>query len=595
MAPPRIPEKRDQPHVRERNQMRWSYRVVLWASAGLFCGQLYAQNPPPSAAIGSSTTEDPVSFNLHADAPGKVEFLGSDSAVLFSKEVSESFKGVLARDYVSDPKSQYPLGFLSASPSSQPWYGTMWTRDAGTFMRELVYWGYYEHACQVAECVMDYVGTNKDGFVAFPRYIDPQQGRISGSEMDGQATCIIAMVALWQRLPAQDPFRARLYQFLHQPSSPVCGIHHFLETGPLVPGSGEFGGGKGHDDYNVIQNNLCALALLSAANMEDEAGDHTAADQWRADAYNLFQNIQKYFVNSRGSWIWGIDIKTLKSNTNDIDSATHSGGGGLNGVVCMSADVLGFNPVAWPWQGAVIYGGKTFDELYAFPPRKERFDKYGIWAQMNYTHKGLLTSPSYGQGYALQDMLLLDKLDMADHGLDFLAQTTYKAPHIVWSLEQYHYTRLSPYYFYERMYSPDALGQVELTAGCGQLNLVNVSEPLKVARLIAGVDDTSLKQVQIIPRLPSSWSGYHLENWPICTSHGVVRADVSLERKDGAINFVLRVKKGGDIPRLAVCLPEGNKMVWKFQDHVENFTYASAAQKPDENAVSAKTIESAAE
>jgi hypothetical protein len=570
--------------------MKLANTIFVLATVSLFYSPLRAQNTAGSAAAGSPASEKASNFDLQADEPGKVEFLGSDSATLFSKEVSESFKGVLARDYVSEPNSQYPLGFLNASPAGQPWYGTMWTRDAGTCMRELVYWGFYEHACQVAQCVMDYVGTNNDGFVAFPRYIDPQQGRISGSEMDGQASCIIAMVALWQRLPPNDPFRARLYQFLHQPSSPVRDIHYFLESGPLVPGSGEFGGGKGHDDYNVVQNNLCALALLSAANMEDEAGDPATAEQWRKDAHKVFHNIQKYFVNSRGSWIWGIDIKTLKSNTNDIDSATHSGGGGLNGVVCMSADVLGLNPATWPWQGAVIYGSKTFDELYAFPPRKERFDKYGIWAQMNYTHKGLLTSPSYGQGYALQDMLLLDKLDMADHGLDFLAQTTYKAPHMIWSLEQYHYTRLSPYYFYERMYSPDALGQIELTAGCGPLNLVNVSEPLKVARLIAGVDDTALKQVQIIPRLPSSWSGYHLEDWPICTSHGVVRADISFERKNGAINFVLRVKQGGPIPKLAVCLPEKNETVWRCQDNVEKFSYTSAAQQTHENTASDKII-----
>lgn len=512
---------------------------------------------------------------MQSDQPGQLTFFGSDSADLFTKEVNESFKGTLALDYVSQPDEKFPAGFLSASPAGQPWYGTMWTRDAGTFMRELVCWGYYEHACQVAQLAMDLVGTNSDGFVAFPRFLDPQGGRQSGTEMDGQTATIIAMVGLWQRLPANDAFRTRLYQFLHQQSSPVRGLDHYLKSGPLVPGSGEFGGGKGHDNYSVIQNNLSALALLSAADMEDEAGDHATAKIWRQDARILFHNIGKYLVNDQGSWIWGIDMQTLKPNHTDTDSAANSGGGGLNGVVCMSADVLGFNPANWPWQGAVVQGTKTFDELYAFPPRKEQFEKYGMWPQMNYTHKGLLTSPSYGQGYALQDMLLLDKLPMADHGLDFLAQTTFKAPNLVFSLNQYHYERRSPYYFYERMYSPDARGQIELTAGCGPLNLVNVAEPLKVARLIAGVDDTSLKTVQIIPRLPPSWSGYRMENWPILTSRGVVRADISFERKDGAVNFVIEVKPGGVIPKLAVRLPKNHKMVWKHQDNVEEFNFSA--------------------
>jgi hypothetical protein len=547
--------------------LRLAQKASLVLLVGWFCGELRAEPSAPP--------KPPVVFNLSADQPGKLAFFGSDTADLFTKEVNESFKGVLALDYVSKPDGKFPLGFLNASPPSQPWYGTMWTRDAGTFMRELVFWGYYEHACQVAQCVMDYVGTNSDGFIAFPRFIDPQQGRLSGSEMDGQAATIIAMVALWQRLPAENPFRARLYNFLHQDSSPVRGIHYLLEHGPLVPGSGEFGGGKGHDDYSIIQNYLCALALLSAANMEAEVGDHATAKDWRKDAATLFQNIGKYLVNEKGSWIWGIETNTLKPNKTDMDSAANSGGGGLNGVICMSADVLGFDQSTWPWKGAVSHGENTFDELYAFPPRKEHFDKYGMWAQMNYTHKGLLTSPSYGQGYALQDMLLLDKLAMAGHGLNFLAQTTYKSPHMIYSLGKDHYERLSPYYFYERLYSPDALGKMELTAGCGPLNLVNVSEPLKVARLIAGVDDTSLKEVRIIPRLPPSWSGYRLENWPILTSHGMVRADISCEKTNGVVNFAFEVKQGGLIPKLAVRLPGENDTVWKHQKNVSELKFIS--------------------
>jgi hypothetical protein len=561
--------------------MRLVQKFIIFLAAGLFCCESRAEKTSPP---GTPETA-PIVFNLQSDNPGRLAFFGSDSADLFSKEVTESFKGVLARDFVSDTNGGYPLGFLNASPASQPWYGTMWTRDAGTFMRELIFWGYYQHACQVAQLMMDHIGTNGDGFIAFPRYIDTLTNSEAGSEMDGQAATIISMVALWQRLPAEDPFRARLYQYLHQESSPVRGMHHFLEKDPLVPGSGEFGGGKGHDNYNVVQNNLCALAFLSAANMEDEAGDHATAKMWRKDARTIFHNIEKYLVNKKGSWIWGIEMQTMKPNSNDMDSATTSGGGGLNGIVCMSADVLGFDPANWPWPGAVVNGEKTFDELYAFPLRKEQFDKYGFWAQMNYTHKGLLTSPSYGQGYALQDMLLLDKLDMADHALDFLAQTTYKSPHMVYSLNKDHYTRLSPYYFYERMYSPEAFGQVEMTAGCGPLNLVNVAEPLKVARLIAGVDDTSSDEVRIIPRLPPSWSGYHLKDWPIRTSHGLVRADISLEKKDGKISFDFEVKQGGPIPKLAVRLPEKNGPVWKRQDNVEKLEFTSSVAESAKNSL----------
>lgn len=550
---------------------------VVFLVAGLSWIELLVQASPlpETNATSSSASNSTVAFDLQSDSPGRLTFLGSDSADLFAREVNESFKGALALDYVSLPNDNFPAGFLNASPAGQPWYGTMWTRDAGTFMRELVFWGYYEHACQVAQLVMERVGTDSNGFAAFPRYLDPQKGSEVGSEMDGQAATIISMIALWQRLPAENPFRSSLYGFLHQPTSPVRALHHFLQSGPLVPGSGEFGGGLGHDNYNVVQNNLCALALLSAANMEDAVGDHATAKQWRKDAKTLFYNIEKHLINGKGSWIWGVDIASLKPNHTDTDSATLSGTGGLNGVTSMTADVFGFNPDDWPWKGALVNGQKTFDELYNFPLRKSQFDKYGFWAQMNYTHNGLLTSPSYGQGYALQDMLLFDKTDMAGHGLDFLANGTYNSPDIIFSFRQWHYQRLSPYYFYERMYSPEGKGKIEMTAGCGPLNLVNVSEPLKVARLIAGVYDTSLKQVQIIPRLPASWTGYNLENWPILTSRGVARADISFEQKDGKANLRIQVKQGGPIPKMAVRLPGKKGPVWKQERNVKKFNFVS--------------------
>lgn len=527
-----------------------------------------------AAVFSISSFAAPPPFNLAADHSGKLQFLGSQDAELFSKEIEASFKGALALDFVSKSNGTYPAGFINASPKGQPWYGTMWTRDAGTFMRELVYWGDYQHACQLAQCVMDFVGKDSDGYVAFGRLFDPHKGRQPGTEMDGQAATIIAMVALWERLPAGDPFRAQLYDFLHDSSSPVRGIDHLIRTHPLVPGSGEFAGGNGRQPYyNSVQNNLCALALIASAEMEDQAGDRADAKLYRKDAKTIFHAIEKYLLEPDGSFLWCVNPKNMQPGRGD--HIANSGTGGIDGVVSMSADVLGFDPSDWPWQGAVTHGKKTFDDLYAYPPRKYQFDKYGIWPQMNHTHNGLLTSPSYGQGYALQDMLLFDDLSMAERGLDFLAQYTFKSPGVIFDYQHNHYGRLSPYYFYERMYSPDAEGQIEMTAGCGPLNLVNVSEPLKVARLIAGIDDTSAKEVRIIPRLPASWSGFRAENWPIYTSKGVVHADISFQKNNDSSQLILKVEDGKSIPKLVVRLPGKNKMIWVKKNNVSSVTLKS--------------------
>jgi hypothetical protein len=542
--------------------MKLLQTAVITLAAGLLSGELQAQTTFPTEST----------FNLRADQPGRIVFSGSKTAELFAKEVDESFKGVLEHSYVSQTDGKFPSGFVNASPAQQPWTGTMWTRDAGAFLRELVAWGYYEHARQTAQCLMDFVGTNREGFIAFPRYFAPKNGRESGTEMDGHAAIIIAMVSLWERLPEEEPFRARLYGFLHQENSPVRYIHHELENHPLIAGSGEFGGGDPkslHD--NVVQNNLCALALLSAANMEEQAGDRVTAKLWRKDADKIFHSMEKYLVDENGSWIWCIEPTTLKPDTKVLKKAVNVGFGGLNGVACMSSDVFGFEPSDWQWQGAVTHGKKTFDELYSFPLRKAQFEKYGMWPQFNLIHDGLLTGPSYGQGCALQTMLLFDKLDMAGHALGFLAQATFDAPGITFNPP-----RLSPYYFYERLYSPDAQGKGDLSVGCGPLNLVNVAEPLKVARLIVGMDDTSLKQVSIIPRVLADWSGYSVENWPIRTSHGVVRADFSFERKNGEAVFHLKVKEGQSVPKLAVRMPGKSKTVWKRESNVKEIQWSES-------------------
>lgn len=106
---------------------------------------------------------------------------------------------------------------------------------------------------------------------------------------------------------------------------------------------------------------------------------------------------------------------------------------------------------------------------------------------------GMGSSPSYGHGYTKQMMLLYDKPATAGKALSWLANATYDPEH------EYKVRRSSPYYFYERTYSPDAVGKIKLEEGCGALNLVNVSEPLKISRLLLGVDDLNPDVMQLIP------------------------------------------------------------------------------------------------
>lgn len=524
-------------------------------------------------------------FNFEEDTPGTLRYWGSRQAELFTKEVEESYKGVLALNYVSEPNDDFPPGFLHASPEGQYWSGTMWTRDAGAFLRELVLWGHYGRACLTSQCLINLVSKNPSGFYTFPEYFRGYKERSAfeigdnhtyplptseSHELDGTASIVIAMILLWQALPGPHEFRNRIYDFLHQPSSPLRHIHEELRHAPLVAGAGEFGGGAVRGlFYNVVQNNLAMMALLAAAEMEAEAGDDHTAALYIEDAEKIRSNMVKYLVDQDGAWMWCIDPGTLKSDPAVDNYPDLRGGSQINGVASMWADVLGLEPLESAWEGVEV-GVRTFEKQYAFPRRKEQFDRYGIWLQGEEVNH---SSPSYGTGYALQAMLLFDRLEMADKALSWLANTTYAAEELGVIFDTFAVGRRSPYYFYERYPSPEAGGErLDWVAGCGPLNLVCASEPLKVARLIMGVDDTRLSETKIIPRVPPSWKGAEAKNWPIRTSRGVVRADISFEKQDEGVRFAIRVNRGESISDLSIRLPSERGVMWHKGTDVTEFT-----------------------
>jgi hypothetical protein len=517
------------------------------------------------------TSHNPI---LSRESPGSVQFFGSASATLFSAQVNASLRGVLTRNMVTDPADPM-VGFASASIDGRPWTGTMWTRDAGVFLRELAQWGYLEHACLLAQNLMRLVRPNPTGYDTFPEHFDLGKPG-SGSELDGTGAIIIGLVLLWERLPAGHPVRSAIQQFLGGAQSPLQYTVNRLAQEPLIAGSGEFGAGCGvpGEVYNVVQNNLVRLALLAAARMAETNGDAARTEQYATLAAQLSTNMQRVLRADDDTWVWCVDTQTLRGDPAILDHFINKGFGGLNGVLAMSADVAGFDPDAWHWPGTQT-GMHTFERLYAFPLRKAMFEKYGAWTQFDVYDKGYLTGPSYGHGYALQAMLLMDRLDMAGHALDFLAQATHtpQRGNVL--------TRDCDDYFYERYYLPELSDFTEaevladqpgfntfvdghLDEGCGALNLVCVAEPLKVARLVVGLDDSDPAQTRLIPRLPPEWTGYIAHDWPIYTASGLVRADIRIERRDQTISLGLRTLAGQRIPHLAVRAPASGGQ-WRWQ------------------------------
>jgi hypothetical protein len=100
-------------------------------------------------------------------------------------------------------------------------------------------------------------------------------------------------------------------------------------------------------------------------------------------------------------------------------------------------------------------------------------------------------------------------MDIATVITSYIAATTYNRGQ-----------KRSPYLLFERYHYPLSPNMAQ--EGCGELNLVSVTEPLKLARLHVGIDDSKLGTLTLIPRLPLSWRSASATNWPIRISKGVI-------------------------------------------------------------------------
>lgn len=493
---------------------------------------------------------DSICFSpLPGDQPGALTFIGSPTAELFTREVRESFEcmlgGLMTR---TGPNA----GFVSTSLPGRAVHGTSWTRDTGTLLRETALWGYLGHARLIAGYLMRQVLPNADGFFSYPMLFHPGEPA-SGDELDGTANIVIALAMLWRRLPAHDADADAIYEFLHQPSSPLAYMHHVLADHPLIAGTGEFGGGMGVDgpQMNVVQNGLCRLALLAGALLEESVGDQATAVLHRSAADRLTDNIRRYLLADDGGWIWCISPDTLRPEAEVLNAEWNRGFTGINGVSCMQADVLGFSAADADWLNLAA-DSATLERLLDSPVRRALFARDGMFPQFEQTpsHQ-YLTSPSYGQGYAIQTLLLLDRMEEAGRAVDYLARATYQPP------ADYRLDRDSPYWFYERYLSPEFPDIAEFDQGCGALTVVNVTEPLKAARMIAGIDDTNATFLRIIPRVPPTWSGFHAENWPVATAEGLRGMSIYYQR-DGEREMLALNVNYGTIDELIVQLGTGS-------------------------------------
>ena len=375
-----------------------------------------------------------------------LNFYGSEVAERFSRELRESLDGVIRHLMVTD-REDANCGFVSAALPKYTWSETMWTRDCGTLLREFVAWGRLDEAKMLCEALIRQVEKGDNGYCTFPEKFVKDE-KASGSELDGTAAILIGMCMLFRALGDGDPTKATISAFLLDEAAPVGYIISCLAEQPLLAGSGEFGGGCGIEGLyvNAVQNNLVALCLYACAPVYTTLGCPEIARTCRDIAKKLETGILAHLVDEEGKFIWCVEPDTMKPDPAVLNYIINKGAGLINGILCMASDVHGLELSEENFYG-YRHGERQFDHLYSYPNRRELFERYGIWTQFDDFRPGS-TGPSYGQGYALQCMLLLNRLAMADKALTYLTNETYSP------IPEFVIQRESPYYFFERSYCP---------------------------------------------------------------------------------------------------------------------------------------------
>lgn len=386
---------------------------------------------------------------LEMDRPGSICFKGSLIAEIFTEEIKQSMEGILNKNYYYDDEN---AGFISTSIDGRPWEGTMWSRDAGTFFREMVFWGYIGRACLTARQLIHLCERNPEGFYTFPERFE--LGKTNwGKEIDGTASILIGFSLLARRLKQMGTelalqFLEEELEFICSDESPLAYLIHETEKNILLSGTGEFGGGLYvNGEYcNVVQNMLAVDALRSWDKAFVELHDNRIAKRNRDAACRLENYIRKYLVID-GKFVWCVDPVHLMPPDAVLSASANVGFSGINGVGAMICDALSEEEVSNWWGKEPVVN--TFFQLLKSPLRKEQYEKYGMYLQFENFCEGMLTSPSYGQGYAIQLALSMGLKEQADKMFRYLVEHTYH-PH-----DSYQLHRDSSYWFYERMLSPD--------------------------------------------------------------------------------------------------------------------------------------------
>ncbi len=429
-------------------------------------------------------------------------FKGSSEAEAFTKMVGSS--AYLMANYLIDQTSQP----YSSLPGGRHDFISL--RDWGLLMSELSAWGYAKDAARITEHLPLYISS-----------VDAN--RPHGQFSIGSATVITGIYNTWRKLGANSGFLDSIWlPCVHRP---ITEIVREIETNPLglVNCTGELGSYDGLNPaatvpmYFAIQS-----ALGSAAALAEKSGYNENARSWRFAADQLERNFKEQLVS--------VDNAMQLVTSENIPASW--------GIDEQHGIVSSLPPSAWLYgryeDGKPVFYNRdlrVFDTPYLLSGMSFWCDYYGfsldddMRAQLKSTYDYILSvsplfkKPAWSKYYIVDYNSNIHQLwsiiagQLLDSGQ--LSSTALRS-YIRYTHDEFldipasSDIEVSPYTFEEKFNVAADGGNLGSTLD--DLNVINGTTALKMARIVGGIDDTG-ESLRLAPRLPTDWEEVEAKNW----------------------------------------------------------------------------------
>lgn len=445
-----------------------------------------------------------------------LSFSGSEEAELFSRQLATSL--FFMRHYLVDRTG---VGYSSLPGGN---LGAISDRDFGLLLQELATWGAQDEARRLASQIPRRASIMRETF------------NRTGQMSLGYPTLLIGMHELWRHMEGdRNNFLRRIWlSSVHQP---VTDLITNMGRNPhsLVEATGELGVPPGESASTLAMALASRAALIRASEMAETIGQ--TSDRWQREAQRLNTQISRHLIAPTG----GLSIYSPRPYPESYGIPAQDS---VQALVNQNAWLYGLYRTGKP----VLYNGdiRVFDTPYVlagtpFFPDAEGYhlsDQQRLAAQttLNYLYivspllqggqRSFLASNildynnSDVQLWTAYTALMIDNFTIGSRMLDAYIRYTFDEYAMIPDDPRAD-IEISPYTFEHKLNSGPH-GE-NLGASGDDLNVMTSTLAMRTARLILGLDDSSLDIVRLSPRLPDNWSQVQTQAWPL--AHQLDRAN----------------------------------------------------------------------